>query len=63
MVTVPEATGWLAEVELVKVPNVARPAMLAAAPSAAADSNTFRSVRARGREADMKPPDERWGGL
>jgi hypothetical protein len=41
-VTVPEETVWLAEVELVKVANVPRPAMLAAAPSTATDASNFR---------------------
>ena len=40
--TVPEETVWLAEVELVKVANVPRPAMLAAAPSTATDASSLR---------------------
>ena len=38
IVTVPDETVWLAEVELVKVAKVPRPAMLAAAPSTATDA-------------------------
>ena len=42
IVTVPDETVWLAEVELVKVANVPRPAMLAAAPSTATDASSLR---------------------
>ena len=41
IVTVPEDTVWLAEVELVKVAKVPRPAMLAAAPRTAIVSSSF----------------------
>src|SRR6478736_2055860 len=44
MVTVPDATDWLAEVELVKVAYVPRPAMAAAAPMAAMESSSFRDT-------------------
>ena len=42
IVTVPEETVWLVEVELVKVAKVPRPAMLAAAPSTARDASSLR---------------------
>jgi hypothetical protein len=42
IVTVPDETVWLADVELVKVANVPRPAMLAAAPSTASDASSLR---------------------
>src|SRR5437763_12746556 len=41
IVTVPEETVWLAEVELVKVAKVPSPAMLAVAPSTAAVTSNF----------------------
>ena len=40
--TVPEATVWLADVELVKVANVPSPAMLAAAPRTATEARSLR---------------------
>ena len=43
--TVPEAIAWLADVELVNVANVPRPAMLAAAPITANEPTIFTSVR------------------
>src|SRR5262245_15446561 len=46
IVTVPELTVWLADVELVKVANVPSPAMLAVAPSTAAVAS---SLWVRGR--------------
>jgi hypothetical protein len=45
MATVPEETFCDALVELVKVANVPRPAMLAVTPIAATDSSSFLEVR------------------
>jgi hypothetical protein len=42
--TVPDAIDWLADVELVNVANVPRPAMLAVAPSAAKEPRSFMRV-------------------
>src|SRR5207244_13596838 len=49
IVTVPEATVWLAEVELVKVAKVPSPAMLAVAPRTAIVSSSFRPREQRRR--------------
>jgi len=49
MVTVPDETLWLALVELVKVANVPRPAMLAAAATIASETSSLR------RWADAQP--------
>src|SRR5437667_2544136 len=49
IVTVPEDTVWLAEVELVKVAKVPRPAMLAVAPRTATVSSSFRPRQCRRR--------------
>ena len=43
IVTVPEATVWLAEVELVKVAKVPSPAMLAVAPRTAIVSSSSKA--------------------
>jgi hypothetical protein len=48
-VTVPDETFWLALVELVKVANVPRPAMLAAAATIASETSSLR------RWADAQP--------
>jgi hypothetical protein len=52
--TVPEDTVWLAEVELVKVAKVPRPAMLAVAPRTAIVSSSFRPGERRRRTPDFQ---------
>src|SRR6266516_5045975 len=58
IVTVPEATVWLADVELVKVANVPRPAMLAVAPRIAIVRRSFRP-----RERNLRSGRTDCGGL
>jgi hypothetical protein len=61
IVTVPDATDWLADVELVKVAYVPRPAMAEAAPMAATESSSFRDTPDSAERAIKREVLFNWG--